>query len=457
MANGAGWSALGAAILGGQQAFRQRTLDNQQTETHKAQLTNERLQQQLLMDKINELPQQHAEGDVKRYTEQYGDDRFNIPGFLDASQKSGLTIPTMSEQALMQPRLQQIEGGSGGPVESGDQVANRMGVAPNTRAILPSGVKLQKKIDEQKGQQADAITSFMQAMGGTGGGQMPQPGQGGPLATTPGSQARQAAPPFENPQERNARIMGKLTGIDPNAGVHESPEHKVFTANLEAEQKAKFRPPAATIQREIDAYKKARLLIPDLRQALMTQVMDQNDPTGQNANPVAMLGHLAKQRARSFAYGQGYPIDDTSSKAQQLAGLLKVVGATPYMNGSRSMQMFSQVADHLTDRHMTPEAQLQRLNELEQIFPEFEQAVEKGFVPGQTNQPPAAPPKAGMPQAGISIDNAQSAMPAAAPRVAVKAGDTVPYAEVAARAAKLGQDPNKFAAALMAQGVKVTK
>lgn len=273
-----------------------------------------------------------------------------------------------------------------------------------------------------------------------------QPTAAGAVAPTAGVE-----PPFESPEAQRQRMMGKLTGLDPGEGQHESAAHKAFVKNAEAVATASFKPPAAALQRESEAYAKARILIPQLRDSLMSQVIDPSDPTGQQANPLRMAAHMAVNSGKNAAYNMGYPLSDVASKAQQLSGLLTIVGATPYMQGSRSMQMFSKAAQHLTDPSLTPEARIQRLNELEQIFPEFEKAMPEATLAYQhamqaAKQPGQAPGAA-----------PAQANPVAAPQPAAPQSRSYTLSEVQALANMKHMDPKAIIQQVLAGGGTVTK
>lgn len=497
-----GWaSALGAAILGGNQGYQEGTLNQQKNLMAAIQL-------KLAQDQLAELPKKHAESDVDRQMVRDGVAAFNDPNFVRNNAAAGQPLQTNTGPLP----LSMAKNLDGSPIDV-NKTAEQLGVAPLTGAVIPPDLQVKARQQKQAMTQADAITQFMQQqLGADKPASAPtsvSPVSLAPIAggddstfpngvkqyvvklkqTYPGDSAGARAelqrawpdlvkdhpnldpnkvlsnfpaqaegppnlgqvlpslgaePPWEDPAIKRQRLMGKLTGIDTAEPPHESTVHKVYDTTAESVAKAAFKPPAQAIQKELDAYKKARILIPQLRDALMGEVIDKNDPTGQNAGMLRMGAHMAGQNVKAAAYGAGYPLSDNAAKAQQLAGLMKVVGATPYMNGSRSMQMFNQVADHLTDRHMTPEAQIQRLNELEQIFPEFEKMV--GFVPGEVKGKTA---QEVAPQQGASNTPAIPANGASNPQTVNKNRS---LAEVNALASQTRQTPKSIIDQIHAAG-----
>lgn len=497
-----GWaSALGAAILGGNQGYQEAKVNQNKNLLNAIQL-------KMAQDQLNELPKHHAEDDIKNILALQGPELgLNNPALVNAANIAGTPLVTKPVPSF----LDSTKLGPGGMVnDTRAAEAARQGIAPDTGVVLPTDLILKSREQQLGLQRNQFINAYLKdQMGSMGGSQQGMPQQtpqaqipdiqgiapaGGDDPTFPNGvkqyvvklkgdyqgdnmaaraelqkawpsivQAHPGVdqnkvlsnfpvtaqvapqgtvePPFENPQAAAKRRIDKLTGLDTGETQHESAAHKVYVAEQEGVAKAQFKPPAAALQRESEAYAKARLLIPKLRESLMTQVIDPNDPTGQQANPLRMGVHMAANAGKNAAYNAGYPLSDAASKAQQLSGLLTIVGATPYMQGSRSMQMFTKAAQHLTDPSLTPEARIQRLNELEEIFPEFEKA---------------------MPSASMAYQNAMQQMthqqqqpPAAAAPGASSKNRTM--AEVTALANMTKQDPKSIIQQVIAAGGTVTK
>lgn len=257
-----------------------------------------------------------------------------------------------------------------------------------------------------------------------------------------GKQPTQQQPPevpFEDPAARRQRLVGNLTGLDPNKTEHESMAHVREKARVEAEAKAAFRPPVAALQKEADAYAKIRVLQPKVEAALKASLANPNDPHAQSMGALSSIGHWAKAKAVGAAYTAGLPVSDLNEEINQLAGLYKVIGASPYMVNSRSHMMYQEAGKHLPDVGLMPEVNLQRLDQLKTLYPEFEELLHGGGR-GQTgptlNQNPLNTPP-----------------PRQASSPMFKPGDQVPFATIKAVATQHNLDVNDFVAALKKEGV----
>ncbi len=238
---GAGWSALGAAILGGNNAFQGAIQNNNRDALAKAQLEemasrlqSEALQRQVVQENLKQaplhlaglqtqndlaqanlgltqnrlanIPRDNAQEDVKNFTSQLGDDRFNNPSFLETAKTAGLTIPT---QDVQRARIQGIESGAGAPVPSTAEQALKMGVAPDTGAQLPPEVLLRQKDNARKGTLDDLTVEAMKSAFGKGG----QAGGGFELGPN--------GAPLDSPKNRQ---MGALLGAnDPITKMYGAP------------------------------------------------------------------------------------------------------------------------------------------------------------------------------------------------------------------------------------------
>lgn len=474
MANGANWSALGAAILGGNNAFNDRKVAQQREAEAKIQQQNQLLQQQmlqaqvadlpnqqafqrsqqantlataglnqkLLTDKVNELPQQHAEQDVTRLTQQLGDDRFDSPQFLDAATKAGMPFPTKNVQ---QARVRGIESGAQGPVPTTIEQAQQMGVAPNTGAVIPSEVRLKQQKDQQGIEQSNLVTNYMKSLGGAA-----PAGPTGAPAPTPAvgnaSADNSVEPPFEDPEAAKARIMGKLTGIDTGAGQHESAAHKLFVEKQAAELKTKI--PAAMMQRVTGqmgtmvgnletAQHELENMYPGIQNAVKV------DTSGKDTGTGAYNGALdfAKAKGNRLLYNYKYtPLN----KAIQAASLANVTGWGTIVPGRINAQIVDKLKEHQSAYGTeTPLATYQRNKELIEMTKRNRDELLGSQPLGDMGAAPAGRPP-------IQVDAAS-----VPPRTVLKAGDPIPMSEVTNRAKKAGLDPRVFAGQLHAAGVIV--
>lgn len=454
---GAGWQALGAAITNGMGAFGQRQHD---ILAEKQAL----LQQQLLQDQVNELPQKHAEGDLAHYTTQYGDDRFNNPGFLAAAKAAGLTIPTKPLLDLQRPRVAAVENGLGGEIPSTAQVASGMGVAPDTGAVLPSEVALKQKLDAQHSAQAGFVTDYMKSLSGTPVEPAP-PLTGKPSSGMSGLPAgRTPEVPFESPAAERKRVMGKLTGMDTGAGQHESLEHIAAREKQAAELKSHV--PPAMLQRVtgqmgtmVDnlsvAQRELEKMYPGIEKAV------QIGPDGKDVGSGAYNGtmDLLKAKAHRMLYNYSYT---PYNKAIQAASLANVTGWGTLVPGRINSQIVDKLKEHQSAfGNETPLATYQRNKELIDMTGRNRQELLNAGQPmaGQSTSPQdmVVPPPAGTPPIQIQGNPFPESTAPTVPRTQLKAGDAIPMAEVIARAQKSGIDPKVAAARLVAEGVKVIK
>lgn len=457
-----GWaSALGAAILQGNRGYhdavdQQRQLTQQKFENNRQIAEDKRaqsrldqdqrmsaLQEAILKKQMDDEPKVDARERLKMIFDQQGPElAMNNPQYLKDAAFLGAPIQTAPTPPRMQ-RIQAIEAGSPinrpmQPLPDTDALAAAQGVTPDTGAVLSPDQQL--KIAERKftQRQMSAKTNWLE--------QASQPVAGPSVAG-----AAPKEPPMYDPAEMQAWQRAQTLGI-PVPPLHESAEHKLWLQNQELVAKANTPPPSAATQREREAYAKIRILVPQIKESLMHRVRDPNDPTGQTAlnsfgGWVGLAGQRLKSGAKAAAYDAGFPLSTDDDKIQQLAGLMKVTGSVPFMNGSRGQYLFNEAAQHLLDRKATPESMMQRLSTLEEVYPEFDHAL--SVQHGMSSQPAAVAP-------GVAPAAAPVVAPTA-PTSGLKAGDTVKFSDIVARTAGSGVDPNTLAAQLKNEGVTVVK
>lgn len=154
MAGGA-WQALGAALTNGMGAYGQRQQQMLQDQQLKQQMDTQAIQQKLLQDQVNELPDQHAEGKMKNILAMQGENAFNDPQFADIGRKLGILpqnqLPTQAREVEKQSPLVALQPsignthtikdvetpGGGGYLGTARQVPDVGDVAPRTGLPLP--------------------------------------------------------------------------------------------------------------------------------------------------------------------------------------------------------------------------------------------------------------------------------------------------------------------------------
>lgn len=474
MAAGAGWSALGAAIQSGMGGFAQRQqqiiekarADSQQKllDESVAEAPLRRAQaianQALLQDKVTEIPKIHAQGDVDLLTKQLGDSRFNDPGYVKAMELSGNPLQTQDVQL---GRVRDLESGAGNPVPSTSQMASQMGVAPNTGAPLPSDVQMRQKDDARKSAIDDMTTAAMRSAFGQG-------GQGGG-----GFELNPDGTPKDSP--RNRQLGGMLGANDPVTKIYgpagQSPQNVADRDRAAAAVKAEVQPAlmqrvtgqmGAMVDNLTTAQRELERMYPGIEKSVNLMPDGTDKGTGQYNGAL----DLAKAKGQRLLYNFKYT---PYNKAIQAASLANVTGWGTIVPGRINAQIVDKLKEHQSAfGNETPLATYQRNKELIEMTGRNKQdlmAAGQPHTPPPPNVPgveapppeapvaPAPPAPAGRPPMRVE-GNPQFDAPRA-PRTQLKPGDTIPMSEVAARAAKLGIDPNKFAAGLLAGGVKVLK
>lgn len=207
---GAGWSALGAAIQGGAGAYAQRRHEMLIEQQMADQRKTNALQQQLLQDQVNELPDKHAEDRMAKIVSFLGPDAAaNSPDFAATGRKLGIIpqnqLPAMAHQVeqnspfdVAQPDLgpnasvKDVETPSGGGPLYGTggsvPTPTQLNVAPKTGVPLPPHeMKFEKLKDMWGGENMVAFdpkatdpSKAIQRLGdGTPGSTMPSAGPAG--------------------------------------------------------------------------------------------------------------------------------------------------------------------------------------------------------------------------------------------------------------------------------------
>lgn len=121
------------------------------------------------------------------------------------------------------------------------------------------------------------------------------------------------------------------------------------------------KPLGALEQRSITSFKEAQPILDDLERTLHP---DQNQ-----------LLSLLKNSGAGVAYKSGLSIDPAMQSKTQLAGLLQVLGSSPYVVGSRSYQMIKLAMQHLTNPNQSDKFMQQQINEIRSLWPRMQDEI----------------------------------------------------------------------------------
>jgi hypothetical protein len=149
-----------------------------------------------------------------------------------------------------------------------------------------------------------------------------------------------------------------------------------------------YKPLNAADSNAIQSMAKAAPMVGDLERML--------DP---NANQIT---NKTAQSAKWAMYNMGVSpnlFGDKKAQARlQLSSLIKIVGSSPYMTGSRNYRYLQDVQKHLTDPSATDQFLLSQISELKKRWPEMQKAIIQTHIQPGTKldfgeaDPWAAPP-----------------------------------------------------------------
>lgn len=114
-------------------------------------------------------------------------------------------------------------------------------------------------------------------------------------------------------------------------------------------------------QRAVTSFKEAQPILDDLERLLKP---DQNQFSSWMSN----VGHAGLYKA-------GIATDPADQAKTQLAGLLGVLGSSPYVVGSRSFQMIKLAMQHLTNPYQSDKFMQQQINEIRSLWPRMQEEV----------------------------------------------------------------------------------
>lgn len=153
------------------QEDRQSGLDAQNTEAHQSNLASASLRQRAGEAELADAPRQRALEQVANIQKLLGGEgAFNSPDFLESAKTAGINIPTKqialpSRDITAAPNKSLVAG----PMSSTPEIADRMGVAPDTGAVLPASVRAESAARAAAEAKAKAIADFLKgAQGGPG-------------------------------------------------------------------------------------------------------------------------------------------------------------------------------------------------------------------------------------------------------------------------------------------------
>jgi hypothetical protein len=219
-----------------------------------------------------------------------------------------------------------------------------------------------------------------------------------------------AVPAPSIPIPSGPQPIKSLSDLDPNdADVRGAFERHHLNANQVLGPLTTTKPPSATLGRAIASLDSTNMLLKDLDQLVTAH--NPTDPTGEHMG----IGHTANDLFTQFVQGAKYKmgipvhggLTPDDERLRQLSALSDVMGAIPYMNGSRNFQMYKEVVQHLPATGATPEATAQKVRTLQSLMPAIRQDLLNSALPlskqmqthGSVQTNPGAA-MANMPQAG---------------------------------------------------------
>jgi hypothetical protein len=270
--------------------------------------------------------------------------------------------------------------------------------------------------DNTFGKWLDSITGIGGQQGPPPAPPVPSLGVGGPGGAVP-------APSIPIPT--GPQPIKSLSDLDPNdADVRGAFERHHLNPNQVLGPMTTTKPPSATLGRAIASLDSTNMLLKDLDQLVTAH--NPTDPTGEHMG----IGHTANDLFTQFVQGAKYKmgipvhggLTPDDERLRQLSALSDVMGAIPYMNGSRNFQMYKEVVQHLPATGATPEATAQKVRTLQSLMPAIRQDLLNSALPlskqMQTHGSVQTNPGAAM----ANMPQAQPAPQGAAPQAAAPSG-----------------------------------
>jgi hypothetical protein len=446
-----GWAgALGAAILGGQKAYRdadalkrereQLALENEMRQAQMADAHKSALQAAILnQDRINELPKVHARADMEDFIKLQGSGAYGNQKFLDAADVAGIPIARKNITKARVDSIEQQPSGlpdglnPGGAVPSNNQAARQMGVDPTTGAVIPSQL-IQEDLDRQRKGAIDQLQLNNLQQFSTGGGYELDPQSGLP-ANSPANRAKEAF----DPQKRISAMYGPASEMPQNVAARERAQ-----AGVKAEI------PSATMARVTGGMSETIDNLTRAQQELERLFPGINSPDDPQKNPWEQPYNgpldLAKAKGLRVAYNF---MDTPYNKAIQAASLGNVQGWAGLVPGRLNPAIVAKATEHQSAfGNETPRATYSRNRELIDMLSRNRQDLltpQRAAMPQQAAAPQAAPPPGPLSVGDVegrkpAVPQAQSAPGLGAP-AAKGSKPPVPMSKVTALANAKGVSP----------------
>src|SRR5581483_3378115 len=172
-----GWAtALGAAILQGNQGYQQAKVANLENQGRALENKNRALQQAILQLQLANQPKELAAQRAKAIYELSPEEAFNNPEFLKLREQAGEPVNTLpnAPQAMLKTQLGLAESPDEmKPLDSvRGQAATQLGIAPDTGAVVPPELQFARVKREKEMASLDAqmkmINSLMGDASGAG-------------------------------------------------------------------------------------------------------------------------------------------------------------------------------------------------------------------------------------------------------------------------------------------------
>lgn len=116
-------------------------------------------------------------------------------------------------------------------------------------------------------------------------------------------------------------------------------------------------------QRALDAFHEGQTLLDTIEKSIGTP----------ETGPLGQLKSSVTNRAANAAYGLGFAVPQQKKFAAE--GLLKILGAMPYVVGSRARQVIEQAMQHLTDPNATDAFNLDQVKTIRELWPQMQNEI----------------------------------------------------------------------------------
>lgn len=465
-----GWaSALGAAILGGQQGY-------QQAKVLQLENNNRALQNAILKIQAVNAPRDIAAKRAQGIYELSPEEAYNNPEFLRLRSEAGEPVNVLpnASSALQSRQLQLAESPDEmKPLASvRGQAATDLGIAPDTGAVVPPELQFARVKREKEMAQLDAQMRMINTLMGD------VPGAGTPAGSpggTPSPSIAASGPTsgtIYDPADVRRRMLYKVgLGVDPASvlgPVQRTPAQIAQTTEAEVKAKKKFAPLSADAQKAVDAMLE---WAPHYRGVIDNLVANKMyDPDNPDVgNGILDTGKNIIRRGEYTFHNPPEPykslIQETEmSNANMLGGML---------HGIRNPQIINTIRAHFPSTYASPASMGDRASAIVAAVP---QRIADIYRSEGKDVPPEIMARAQEITKGLKVNpallralgsdaagmqptatvNPRAAIPPQAPaQPPAGAKQTVPLAKAIAVAKANNIDPKKYIAQLQAEGVQV--